>query len=1093
MLRDKPYIAFTASCLVALTFSFLGAVQLSYFAPGAAARSAGAPQTMSDPIAVVKSILVDGTEKLEAAQSEVTVTHVDSKEEGGKAGLLLTAGDEVITGPNAQVTILFLDAAPEKDNEVLVDSNARIRIGSIFDLLGRVLIRVKGKFDTATEKVKFDVNGAEYELVVQADGTNRIRVLDGAVGLETVGFFTSSIGASGPVPKPSVADDAAEVVRSFEIAGSPQKRMEFVAVRGQTTSLEHKFIFTNRCSRKHQFEIRGPRNLEWFQLVGADKFDIGPGLSSTISFALKADATRMSVGVYEGEIIARCLDCTQERRCGMAGFLLPISVNVIADRTGGPSVPRGSPGRVEQRTTVAQKLQEVTLTTDRKLVQNSASTDQVDETLNWSNTVILAGQPTYSAQSIVPHFRSGDDRKRLFREARRGAILTDDQRSYQTLGNIYVDWGNGARAVDELRKAESAVRPSPQRLASLGDAYRLTGKLPEAENTLLQTVQQYPRYAPGLNALGNVYLDRAKIAQDKRDYEGAKADLERAKDYYSRALEIQSPQRRPAPSPRANVPVSNQEEHHTLARKSAGQWRIAAESRPPRALPEQRAAQANDIVRVVSESNLGEVNQALGDIAREQGRIGEASTQYSAAEQAFSQAEKMSGSYAFATKGLGDVYRGMRNVAVIQGNSAAASKAFALSQQKYSQALKIHNDLAEAYVGLGNLYEDDGRSDEAVKAYRQATRVRPEAPKAYYHLAVALARSDQRLAAFYARAFLKLEREDFKQGEKASNATRVIEDRRPLPTPTIWSQSATQSPTPTPTATTTPTPTPTPTPPLIQVPHVNGDRPDDALKKLRRIGLDGQIREQADCNANGKVLGTSPERDKRVPRGTMVTVFISAAGENAATVPSLTSRPLNEVEQELKSLGWRADVRKRENNSVAENTVLGQKPQANSRLKSGCSVELTVSTRVKQIAVPSYIGLSREEAYKRLPRFSLSLIRGSVTEIDSDKPPGTVVDQNPKAGEMVNPGMLVNLVIARGVQVPDLRGMTEKEARAYIQGTQGRFRPGQVTEKKIANVKLNTVIDQYPLPNQTVPVGTAINLVISKAPAPTPTPTPVIY
>ena len=176
MSHHNPYIAFTATGLMTLSVVLFFAAQHFYSAPGATRPAKPAPQN-DDPIAVVKSILVNGTEQLEALQSDMKVTRLSAEDQPGQAGMLLAGGDEVSTGPNAKVTILFLDAAPEKDNEVLVDANTRVRIGSIFDWFGKVLIRSKGKFDTATQKVKLDVTGTEYELMVQADGTNRIRVL----------------------------------------------------------------------------------------------------------------------------------------------------------------------------------------------------------------------------------------------------------------------------------------------------------------------------------------------------------------------------------------------------------------------------------------------------------------------------------------------------------------------------------------------------------------------------------------------------------------------------------------------------------------------------------------------------------------------------------------------------------------------------------------------------------------------------------------------------------------------------------------------------------------------------------------------------
>jgi serine/threonine-protein kinase len=219
----------------------------------------------------------------------------------------------------------------------------------------------------------------------------------------------------------------------------------------------------------------------------------------------------------------------------------------------------------------------------------------------------------------------------------------------------------------------------------------------------------------------------------------------------------------------------------------------------------------------------------------------------------------------------------------------------------------------------------------------------------------------------------------------------------------------------------------------------------------------------------------------------MVTVFISAAGENAVTVPPLTNRPLSDAQQELRSLGLVASVRRRqETNSVRENTVLEQNPEANRKLKPGCPVELTISIRVQMVEVPNYIGLTREEALRRLPRFFGTLNRGRIVEVDSNQFPGTVIDQSPRPGEMVRPGTTVDLVVSKSqridrppppdeVGVPDLRGMTEQQAESALRRI--GLRKGNVTYRE--GGKLDTVTDQDPKPHLRVPRGTAVNIVIA--------------
>lgn len=113
-------------------------------------------------------------------------------------------------------------------------------------------------------------------------------------------------------------------------------------------------------------------------------------------------------------------------------------------------------------------------------------------------------------------------------------------------------------------------------------------------------------------------------------------------------------------------------------------------------------------------------------------------------------------------------------------------------------------------------------------------------------------------------------------------------------------------------------------------------------------------------------------------------------------------------------------------------------------------------------------------------------MRGSVTEVESNRPPGIVIEQSPAPGTMVRPGTSVDLVISSfpQVDVPDLRGMTEQQARSAIENTQGRIRLGTITYKSSGDCykPVDKVIEQGPQPGQKVRVGTEINLVILRSP-----------
>ncbi|MDQ5845593.1 MAG: tetratricopeptide repeat protein, partial [Acidobacteriota bacterium] len=712
---------------------------------GALQRATGRGET-AEPIALIKSITVNHDQKMEPEVSEVKVKHSNQTEEAGRANMPLYKDDEVTTGPTAQVAILFLDNPQVKDNEVLLDVDTVVRIGSIFTRIGRVLIRVKGLFDTRTERVKLGVQGTEYELTVARDGTNTIKVLKGGVSI-TSGSFAKNFSDTAPT---SALPLFLRTAFAEQEPLTQQKEMEFVVVSGQVSNIEREFIFTNHCQRKHVFQIRGPRNLDWFQMLGGDQFSVDAQASRTIKFAFRADGTGVPIGTQENEIVARCLDCNQEPSCELGGLLVPITIKVISSgQPGAPPLPTDEPLASGPQSALAIKQEQVTVPPAGRLIKTNASPEQLQQTLNWSDDLILEGQPTYAAQSVVPHFRTWEERDSAFRQARRDSILNNDRNSNDVLAQVYVDWGNGAKAEQELR--ESALTAAdPERLTTLAEAYRLMGRLDEADTALKRALAIDPMRARTLNTLGNVYLDRARAAQEIKNFTLAMDYLDRASAAYTKAA------RRPGV------------QHHLQPSQSP-------------------ANQAN--VQTVVRSNLGQVHLKLGEMARQQGNAPEALAQYRTATRTFQDAAALDHDNPFAFAGIGDAYREAAEVFVSRNEKANADQYFAMSKDHYVQAANLHGDMSEAYVGLGRIADDTGQRGEAIKYFARAAALRPEQPEPHYYLAVVYAGVDPEKAAEEARTYLRVERPVFNQGQQANNATRIKdglqpEKLAPLPKPT---------------------------------------------------------------------------------------------------------------------------------------------------------------------------------------------------------------------------------------------------------------------------------------------------------------------
>jgi len=135
--------------------------------------------------------------------------------------------------------------------------------------------------------------------------------------------------------------------------------------------------------------------------------------------------------------------------------------------------------------------------------------------------------------------------------------------------------------------------------------------------------------------------------------------------------------------------------------------------------------------------------------------------------------------------------------------------------------------------------------------------------------------------------------------------------------------------------------------------------------------------------------------------------------------------------------------------------------------------------RGERITVPNVVGMEQSAAESAITAASLTV--GNITEQYSDTvPAGHVISQDPIAGTSVPINSSVNLVVSLGqqmVEVPNVVGMTQADAQAAI-GT-AQLVVGTVTEEYSDTVPAGNVISQDPAAGTSVPIGSAVNLVVS--------------
>jgi beta-lactam-binding protein with PASTA domain len=225
--------------------------------------------------------------------------------------------------------------------------------------------------------------------------------------------------------------------------------------------------------------------------------------------------------------------------------------------------------------------------------------------------------------------------------------------------------------------------------------------------------------------------------------------------------------------------------------------------------------------------------------------------------------------------------------------------------------------------------------------------------------------------------------------------------------------------------------------------------------------------------------------------GLLVSQLLSPGSGSAQTttvgVPSLTDLSQEQAEAELTRLGLQARVEEVASSRPA-GTVIGQEPQAPATVEVGSAVVLRVSSGPGVVSIPDVRG-SREQAARTILEQRNVVVAEQVREvIDVELGAGVVAGTDPAAGETVEPGSTVTLVVASGdTEVPDLAGLDSTEAIGLL--LDNRLR-GQIERRPTSAFTAGTVIEHSPAPGEVVGYGTDVTLVVASTPPAPPPPPP---
>jgi len=276
----------------------------------------------------------------------------------------------------------------------------------------------------------------------------------------------------------------------------------------------------------------------------------------------------------------------------------------------------------------------------------------------------------------------------------------------------------------------------------------------------------------------------------------------------------------------------------------------------------------------------------------------------------------------------------------------------------------------------------------------------------------------------------------------------------------------------------------------VTVPNVQGMEAQRAQTAIQKAGL--QYAEELDFSTavKGRVYKQDPEGDTPAAPGATVTVFISK-GPQMTVVPdasALVGVPVDQAEAALAAAQLKALPQTTPSDKPKDQvTALGAGVKPGDQVQVDTVVTLLVSDN-SMMKMPQLTNLSPSDALKQLQNPDLGWLGNEkyFTQQDSPNPNpalwGRVVDQLPKAGDLVSKTTLVQVSIGvePKIPVPDLSGMTKDQAMAALTGAGWKGELTVITDGGAAPPpgKAGTVIpdSQDPASGSEVPMTAGITV-----------------
>ncbi|MBM7437885.1 Stk1 family PASTA domain-containing Ser/Thr kinase [Streptomyces sp. HB132] len=224
----------------------------------------------------------------------------------------------------------------------------------------------------------------------------------------------------------------------------------------------------------------------------------------------------------------------------------------------------------------------------------------------------------------------------------------------------------------------------------------------------------------------------------------------------------------------------------------------------------------------------------------------------------------------------------------------------------------------------------------------------------------------------------------------------------------------------------------------FDVPNMIGSTVDQAQKLADNSEVVLKVGSKEPCEAQekGQICSQKPSEDAQMEKGETVTVVVST-GAPKVEVPDVLEKSEDSARKKLEDEGFTVKVVAVESDATP-GRVTKQDPEAGSKAEKDSEVTITVAKEATQ-NVPGVVGRSYADAEAQLKGVGFENV--SRTDVDSDQPADTVVEQTPAPNSKQSKDTQIVLKVSKGpaqpeqVTIPgDIIGKRYQDVKGTLEG-----------------------------------------------------------